>query len=67
MARPVIRRSLRNLRARAGVSFAGSTETASSGMSSPVSSSAPRTWSTSAGHVSWQVEYTNVIANGRPA
>ncbi len=44
----------------------GSTETASSGMSEPVSSSAPRTWSTSAGQVSSQVEYTNVTATGLP-
>ena len=56
VARPVIRRSARKRLARAGVSFAGSTETASSGTSAPVSSSAPRTWSTSAGQVSSQVE-----------
>ena len=48
------------------MSFAGSTDTASIGIDSPVSSSAPRTWSTSAGHVSSQVEYTNVTTNGRP-
>src|SRR3954463_499149 len=56
----------RNLFARAGVSFTGSTEIAKAGTSWPRSSSAPRICVAVSGHVSRHVVYMNVRTTTRP-
>ena len=65
--RPPLRlRLTRNASAESGVSWAGSTLTASAGTSWPRSSSAPRIVVAVTGQVSWQVEYMKVSTTTCP-